>query len=547
MPPPVLNGLRILVVEDEPIIALHIAQTLAEAGAEVIGPVPTVARALRLMDCSQMDAAVIDFRLEGETASVLAHRLAAMGVPFLFHTSSGNNPALIHPGVPIVSKPSRPQKLLAAVCALTRDRAASACGHEHGIVRYRTLTNPDAAKPDTKHPVVEPSPEGERQVVNQEATDLRIRQQELLAELGVTALQRTGLDELLTRAVQIAADGLKAELCKVLEYIPEENRLLLRAGVGWDPGLIGTTSIGADLASPSGFALRTGKPVISNHLEHEERFRTPSLLKAHGVQRAINVILQGDGAPFGVLEVDSRSEGKFSERDIAFLQGAANILGMAIERQRYERSLRHALEHQKVLLDEISHRVKNSLQLVASMFSLQATATQNAELAQGLQEATSRVTAIARIHERLYRTTDISDVDLVPYLADVCNDLAELAPHCEIRYQADGPMPITTDRAVRLALLVTELVTNAAKHAYPAGKQGRVLVRLTHAHQDTVRLSVGDEGRGLPTSFDIERNSSIGIKIVRALITQTGASLSIHQHDPGTEFVIDFPLRPEAG
>jgi two-component system, sensor histidine kinase PdtaS len=89
------------------------------------------------------------------------------------------------------------------------------------------------------------------------------------------------------------------------------------------------------------------------------------------------------------------------------------------------------------------------------------------------------------------------------------------------------------------------LVTNAVKHAYPAGQQGRVLVRLTHADQNTVRLSVGDEGPGLPTGFDSERDGSIGIKIIRALITQTGASLSIHQRQPGTEFVIDFPLRPD--
>ena len=115
-----LNGLRILVVEDEPIIALHMAQTLAEAGAKVIGPAPTVARALHLLDCSQVDAAVVDYRLEGETASLLAHRLAAMSVPFFFHTSSGNNPGLIHPGVPIVNKPSRPEQLVKAVCDLTR-------------------------------------------------------------------------------------------------------------------------------------------------------------------------------------------------------------------------------------------------------------------------------------------------------------------------------------------------------------------------------------------------------------------------------------------
>ena len=399
-------------------------------------------------------------------------------------------------------------------------------------------------KPDPESPVVELSPGGD-ELKPSETLDFRIRQQELLAELGVVALQRTSFSELLDRAVALAAEGLKAELCKVLEYIPEENRFLLRAGVGWDPGLIGIASVGADLASPSGFALRTGKPVISNHLEHEERFRTPDLLQAHGVRRAINVILQGDGAPFGVLEVDSRSEGEFSERDIAFLQGAANILGMAIERQRYERSLRQALEHQKVLVNEINHRVKNSLQLVASMFSLQATATQSAELTQSLQDAMSRVTAVARIHERLYRTADIGTVDLASYLADICEDLAGLAPQCEVKYEPDGPIPIATDRAVRVALLVTELVTNAAKHAYPEGKPGHVTVRLTRADEETVRLSVRDEGAGLPTAFDIEGSGGLGLKIVRALLTQTGANLSIHRRQPGSEFVIDFPTQAD--
>jgi GAF domain-containing protein len=88
---------------------------------------------------------------------------------------------------------------------------------------------------------------------------------------------------------------------------------------------------GADLESPAGFALRTGKPVVSNHLENEERFRTPELLIRFGIRRAMNVILQGEGSPFGVLEADARSEGDFAETDIALLQGAANILGMAIE------------------------------------------------------------------------------------------------------------------------------------------------------------------------------------------------------------------------
>jgi two-component sensor histidine kinase len=398
----------------------------------------------------------------------------------------------------------------------------------------------------SENAAVEPPAEGGQQKnLQQRAVMLRIRQQEILAELGVAALQRgTGFNELLDRAVQLAADGLEAELSKILEYMPEENRLLMRAGVGWDPGLIGTASVGADMESPSGFALHTGKPVISNHLEHEERFRTPDLLRAHGVRRAINVILQGDGSPFGVLEVDSRSEGEFSEHDIAFLQGAANILGMAIERQRYERSLRDAIEHQKVLVNEISHRVKNSLQLVVSMFTLQAAASEDDELAQGLRDAIGRVTAVARIHERLYRSADIATVDLAAYLQDICRDLETLTPLCEIQFVAASPISISTDRAVRVALLATELVTNAARHAYREGNGGRIRVTLDRGPTEsaTIILSVQDDGVGLPAGFDANATKGLGMKIVRVLVAQTGATLSIREHQPGSEFVIEMPL-----
>ena len=145
------------------------------------------------------------------------------------------------------------------------------------------------------------------------ALRLRIRQQEILAELGVLALQGAEFTDLLNHTARLTAEGLEAEYCKVLEYLPSDNRLLVRAGVGWDEGVVGSASVGADLASPAGYALHTGKPVISNHLENEQRFRTPELLVEHGIRRAMNVILQGDGSPFGVLEVDSRSEGEFGQ------------------------------------------------------------------------------------------------------------------------------------------------------------------------------------------------------------------------------------------
>lgn len=392
-------------------------------------------------------------------------------------------------------------------------------------------------------PVVEQPPRGDGlPEINQRALNLRIRQQEILAELGVAALKGTPFPELLDMTVRAVAEGLEAELCKALEYIPAENRLLMRAGVGWDPGLVGTATIGADLASPSGYALRTGKPVISNHLDSEERFRTPELLAAHGVRRAINVILEGDGAPYGILEVDSRSEGEFTEHDITFLQGAANLLGMAIERQRQERGMKQALEHQQTLVKEINHRVKNSLQLVASMLALQGSDDEPA-VRQRLQEASSRIAAIARAHDRLYRSTQVEKIDLGEYLVQVCGDLTEATPHCDVSCDAPDTLMMGTDRAIRVALLVTELVTNAAKHAYPNGRSGRIQVGVTRGNGEIACISVRDEGVGLPRGFDIEsRGRGLGMRLAKALAQQSEAKLAVKRLAKGTEFVIELAL-----
>jgi two-component sensor histidine kinase len=315
----------------------------------------------------------------------------------------------------------------------------------------------------------------------------------------------------------------------------------MRAGVGWDEGLVGKASVGADLVSPSGYALRIGKPVISNHLESEERFRTPDLLVAHGVRRAINVILQGDGVPYGVLEVDSRSAGEFSQRDIAFLQGAANILGTAIERQRQEQALKVALEHHQVLLKEINHRVKNSLQLVAGMLRLQA--GDDPHLGQRLHEASSRIMAIGRVHDRLYRSPQIEKIEMSDYLSDVCKDLQQIIPNCDILFVASSQFFFNTDQAINLALVVTELITNAAKHAYPDGRRGPIQVRVVRMNDTVASISVGDEGSGLDPDFEITKGDGFGMRLVKTLVKQTHGQFRIERHSRGIEFFLEIPIR----
>jgi len=399
----------------------------------------------------------------------------------------------------------------------------------------------------TEEPVVEETPvPPKRDEMTERSLRLRVRQQQILAELGVLALQGASFDKLIDQTAILTAEGIEAEFCKVLEYLPAANRLLVRAGVGWEPGIIGKATIGADLESPGGFALHTGKPVISNHLGNEDRFKTPELLLEHGIHRAINVILQGDRTPFGVLEVDSRSEGEFTKYDLAFLQGAANILGMAIERQRFERDLKAALARHEVLLREVDHRVKNSLQLVVSILRIQGDGATQPEVRRHLQEAAGRISAIARVHQRLNQTVQIESLDLGAYLADLCRDVDEVAATCQITAEVVPGIEIATVRAISTALLVNELIANAAKHAYPEESSARVWVNLTKADETKIVISIRDEGIGLPSGFDLKSGNGLGMRIIGALAKQLDAEIQIQARHPGTEFRILMPLKPDA-
>jgi two-component sensor histidine kinase len=393
---------------------------------------------------------------------------------------------------------------------------------------------------ESEKSVVERGPGDQRSEMTERSLHLRIRQQEILAELGVLALQGTKFMELLDHVVRLTAEGLEAEYCKVLEYLPADNRLLVRAGVGWGEGVVGFATVGADLASPAGFALHTGKPVISNHLENEQRFRTPELLVEHGIRRAMNVILQGDGSPFGVLEVDSKSAGEFSKHDVAFLQGAANILGMAIEQQQSQRKLQAALDRHQLLLKEVNHRVKNSLQVVASMLRLQANAA-SSELSESLNEAASRISTVGRAYDRLAYAADYEKIDLITYLKEVLKDLERAVSPNVIHFEAPQEISILADRAILMGLIINELVSNAGKYAYP-DRPGPIWVTVAQIEERAVALSIRDEGAGMPAGFDFTKSKRLGTRLVSALSEQLGAEFTKPASATGSSFALLVPL-----
>lgn len=381
----------------------------------------------------------------------------------------------------------------------------------------------------------------------------RLRQQQLTAAYGLFALKTHNVAALLQEATHVCALGLQSELCKILEYLPEEGRFIVRAGVGWKPGIVGQARTGIDQESPAGYAFQTGEPVISNHLDQESRFRTPRLLVEHRVKRAINVLIQGDGARFGVLEVDSPSEGRFTEADLAFMQGFANLLGVAIERQhadderehtekrlrQSEALLQEAAAHQEVLTREISHRVKNSLAIVAGLLSMQARMAADPALRQALDDARTRVQTIAQVHDQLWRKDDVHTLNLAEFMDELCEQLRSSARPDQTLTCDFASISVATDQAVPLGLLTNELVTNAFKYAYPSGA-GDVRISIQPAEAGHLRLMVCDQGAGLPPEFDAATSRSLGMKLITSLGRQLGGQPEWQDAKPGTRFVLDF-------
>ena len=366
--------------------------------------------------------------------------------------------------------------------------------------------------------------------ISPQALQIRLRQQAILSDFGVEALRASELLPLLQHATELCAEGMNAQFCKALEYHPEPDSLFVCAGIGWGPDVVGKAIIGADLASPAGFALKTGRPVISNHLENETRFRTPELMAVHGIRRAINVLISNRDGHYGVLEVDDTRAGVFEEADIAFMQGFANLVGGAIERQRGEARLKAALERQDLLTREMSHRVKNSLAVVAGLLALQARGTASEEVKRALGDARARVEAIAQVHDQVWRQPDVTRIELSAFLEALCAKLQESAGAHRLVCRA-APLDLSADLAVPLGLFVNELVTNAIKYAYPADHgdgRGEIRISASAAEDGSLVVTVADDGIGLPEGFDpATERSSLGMRVVGNLVRQLDGTLRI--------------------
>jgi two-component sensor histidine kinase len=180
------------------------------------------------------------------------------------------------------------------------------------------------------------------------------------------------------------------------------------------------------------------------------------------------------------------------------------------------------------------------------MLKLQANEVDDPTLTSRLEEAASRVLAVAKVHEHIRQAIGPDRLDLGVYVTDICEDLNQAMPSCRIEVAAEPGINVTTDRAVPIALVVNELVTNAAKYAYHGNQSGNIWVRVVRGTDDVIELSVRDEGRGLPENFDLPSAPGLGMHIVRALSQQLNAVIEVRRLDPGTEFIVAIPSEPKS-
>lgn len=212
------------------------------------------------------------------------------------------------------------------------------------------------------------------------------------------------------------------------------------------------------------------------------------------------------------------------------------------ERVRSEQALAQALRDKEVLLREVYHRVKNNLQVVQSLLNLQARAMPEPGAQAALQEMSHRVRAMVLVHEQLHRSESLSEVDLERYVADLVQQLVlgsgrgtdEITVHTTV-----WPLAVGVDSAVPLGLLLSELVSNALKHAFPDGRHGEIAVSIApEPDGQGVRIGVSDNGCGLPRNFDLAETRSMGLQLAAALAGQLGGELHFRSEHGTTAWVV---------
>ncbi len=298
------------------------------------------------------------------------------------------------------------------------------------------------------------------------------------------------------------------------------------------------------LARMLGFALDeiVGKPIFSflpPDLRDKAKHEIESERTGEVKQREV-VLIRKDGSRLSGLMVTTPvlDAGGIS------IGGIAAVIDIT-ERKQMEKVVLASLKEKEILLKEIHHRVKNNLQIIASLLSLQSRYITDENVLNALKESQNRVKAMALVHERLYRSENLSDVALSDYLRFLIDNLFGFygATPQKVRLTFDaGDVKVDINKAIPIGLIINELVSNSLKHAFPEGKKGELTITLRQ-EESSLLIAVHDTGPGIPADFDWRNAKSLGLRLVISLVEQLQGTIELGRAG-GTTFRITIPAKP---
>ena len=255
-----------------------------------------------------------------------------------------------------------------------------------------------------------------------------------------------------------------------------------------------------------------------------------------------------DGDPAGFVDVrylqqkPEVDEGPFQHEERKMIDNIAKKLGQAIEHMRSEALVKSSLKEKETLLKEIHHRVKNNMNVASSLLKLQSDEVNDKTAIGIIQETRRRITAMALVHDKLYQSKDLANIDITEYARNLVeNQLTAYGGNSErisVTVSAKE-LFLEIDLATPCGLIVSELVSNAMKHAFPRNRKGEINIAFNSINENEIELMVSDDGIGLPADLDLETTESFGLYLIKLLVDQLEGTIDIDR-DGGTAFKIRF-------
>jgi PAS domain S-box-containing protein len=243
-----------------------------------------------------------------------------------------------------------------------------------------------------------------------------------------------------------------------------------------------------------------------------------------------------------IRKANEELERQVEERTLALKALNEQLRDDLAKRAAIEEQLRASLKEKEVLIREVNHRVKNNMQVITSLLNLQSGQIQEAHIRELFRESQHRIQTMALIHDTLYASQDLANIDLAPFTATLASYLSDSyggeANRIALHIQVDD-VSVSPDIAIPYGLILNELVSNCLKHAFPDGRSGQVQVLLWRDAAGQATLTVHDNGCGLPPDLDIRSTESLGLQLVNALTEQLRGTIALDRDD-GTTFTLMF-------